>query len=139
MMNFIVSMLKIFGIVFLRFRPAPRIWGVWLVAVNLGALAFITHLEAQVVLATTTVAIVIQVFIYQKTGFTRVMGIAHILWVPMFAWIATRSAHIAEVPALETWLIVLAATNAVCAAIDTTDVIRFLRGERQPHYRWEAT
>lgn len=136
MMDFVTSILKIFGIVFLRFRPVPRIWNVWLVGVNLGCLYFIGHLEAQVVLATTSVAVVVQAAIYQRIAFTRLLGIGHLLWIPMFVWIVSRSDQIAQHSDLALWIVVLAATNAVSFVIDATDVIRFWRGERAPHYAW---
>ncbi len=136
MMDFVTNVLKIFGIVFLRFRPIPRIWNVWLVGVNLLCLYFIGHVEAQVVLGTTLVAVTAQAIIYGRIGFTRVLGVAHLLWLPMFAWMATRAADIATHPDLQTWIIVLAITNAVSFVIDITDVTRFAMGERAPHYRW---
>ncbi len=135
-MDFVTSVLKIFGIVLLRFRPLPRVWNYWLVAVNLLCLTFIGHLEAQVVLGVTTLAVVIQALIYQRMGFVRLLGVAHLLWLPMFGWLATRYQGLAEYPELQVWLIVLAATNAVSYAIDSSDVCRFLKGEREPHYRW---
>lgn len=135
-MDFVTNVLKIFGIVFLRFRPIPRIWNIWLVGVNLLCLYFIGHVEAQVVLATTLVAVVAQAIIYGRVGFTRVLGVAHLLWMPMFAWMATRADAIAAHSDLQTWIIVLAITNAVSFAIDFTDVARFVKGERAPHYRW---
>lgn len=136
MMDFVKDVLKIFGIVFLRFRPAPRIWNVWLVGVNLMCLYFIGHVEAQVVLVTTLVSVVVQAIIYGRIGFTRVLGVGHLLWVPMFAWMATRADNIAAHADLQTWIVVLAVTNAVCFAVDVTDVARFAKGERAPHYRW---
>ena len=136
MMDFATSVLKIFGVVFLRFRPVPRIWNVWLVGVNLYCLAFITHVEAQVVLGTTLLSVVIQALIHRRIGFTRVLGVGHILWVPMFAWMATRLDSITAQPDLYIWVLVLAATNALSFVVDCTDVIRFIRGERAPHYRW---
>jgi hypothetical protein len=136
MMDFVTNVLKIFGIVFLRFRPIPRIWNVWLVGVNLLCLFFIAHVEAQVVLVTTLVAVALQAVIYQRTGFTRVLGIAHLLWLPMFVWMATRADNIAAHSDLQSWIIVLAITNAVSFVVDMTDVTRFAMGERAPHYRW---
>ena len=44
MKDFLVHMLKLFGVVFLRFRTVPRLWCVWLVGVNLGCLIFITQI-----------------------------------------------------------------------------------------------
>ncbi|PSL17791.1 hypothetical protein [Shimia abyssi] len=136
MMDFVTNVLKIFGIVFLRFRPVPRIWNVWLVGVNLMCLYFIGHLEAQVVLGTTLLSVVVQAMIYGQFGFTRVLGIGHLLWIPMFAWLATRWDSIAAHPDLFVWIAVLAVTNTVSFVIDIADVTRFVNGERTPHYSW---
>jgi len=135
-MDFVTNVLKIFGIVFLRFRPIPRIWNVWLVGVNLMCLYFIGHVEAQIVLVTTLAAVSMQASIYGCFGFTRVLGLAHLMWLPMFAWIATRADEIAAHSDLKSWIIVLAITNAVSFIVDMTDVTRFVRGERAPHYAW---
>lgn len=136
-MTFLKNVLKLFGIVYLRFRPFPRIWCVWLVAVNATCLFFITHIEAQVVLAVTILAVVIQTVIYQKQGFVRILGAAHLAWIPMFAWMATRLDTISLEPQLMNWLVVLFATNVVCFIVDMVDVYRFVKGEREPHYNWD--
>ena len=138
MIRFLKHLLEFFGVVYLRFRPVPRLWCVWLVGVNAACLIFITHIEAQAVLAVTAVAVVAQTLIYGRIGFTRILGAVHILWVPMFAWMATRLDTIAAEPALAQWLLVLLVTNLVSLAVDTTDSIRFLRGERAPHYHWQV-
>jgi hypothetical protein len=57
MIDFLVHVLKLFGVVYLRFSPIPRLWCVWLVAVNAACLLFITHIEAQTVLAVTIIAV----------------------------------------------------------------------------------
>jgi hypothetical protein len=61
---------------------------------------FITHTEAQAVLAVTAIAVAGQTLIYQRIGFTCILGSTHILWVPMFAWMATRLDTIAVEPGL---------------------------------------
>jgi hypothetical protein len=137
MIGFSIRMLEFFGVVFLRFRPVPRLWCVWLVGVNLACLYFITHVEAQVVLAVTAVAVVSQTLIYQRIGFTRILGTTHVLWLPMFAWMATRIDTILADPALANWLVLLFATNMVSIVVDGVDAVRFLRGERAPHYHWQ--
>jgi hypothetical protein len=136
MTRFLISILEIFGVVFLRFRLIPRLWCVWLVAVNLACLFFIAHIEAQVVLAVTLAAVLAQTVLYGRIGFTRVLGTTHVLWLPMFAWMATRIDTICTDPALARWLLLLLATNMVSLMVDTVDAIRFARGEREPHYRW---
>ena len=136
MIGFLMRMLELFGVIFLRFRPVPRLWCVWLVGVNVACLWFITHIEAQVVLAVTAIAVAAQTLIYQRNGFTRILGATHVLWIPMFAWMATRIDTIIAEPALANWLVVLFATNVASMVVDTIDAVRFLRGERAPYYRW---
>jgi hypothetical protein len=137
MKSFLITMLKLFGVVFLRFRTVPRLWCAWLVGVNLACLYFIGHVEGQAVLVITAIAVSGQTLIYQRIGFTRILGVTHYLWVPMFAWMATRIDTIMTDPALAAWLAILFATNMVSLAVDTVDALRFVRGERAPHYSWE--
>lgn len=136
MVRFLRALLEFFGVVYLRFRLVPRLWCVWLVGVNALCLFFITHIEAQAVLVVTGIAVAAQTLIYERIGFTRVLGATHILWVPMFAWMATRLGTIAADPGLAHWLLVLIVTNLISFVVDATDSVRFLRGERAPHYRW---
>ena len=138
MKTFLKNVLELFGIVYLRFRPLPRLWCVWLVGVNGACLFFITHVEAQVVLGVTAMAVVMQTIIYQRSGFTRLLGSVHILWVPMFAWMATRAETIQMDQALANWLGLLLVTNLISILVDVIDVTRFLRGERSPHYVWKT-
>ena len=138
MIRFLVHMLELFGVVYLRFRPVPRLWCVWLVGINAACLFYITHVEAQAVLAVTAIAVAAQTLIYGRIGFTRILGTTHFLWLPLFAWMATRLDTIAADPGLANWLLLLLATNLVALAVDTIDAVRFLRGERAPHYRWKA-
>ena len=66
----------------------------------------------------------------------RLLGVAHLMWIPMFVWMATRMPEISVYPELQAWLAVLFVTNAVSFLVDTYDVLRFARGERTPHYSW---
>jgi hypothetical protein len=131
------SVFELFGIVLVRFRPVQRIWGAWLVAVNSACLLFIQHIEAQVTLGAVGVAVLAQALIYQRKRFIRLLGVTHVLWVPMLTWMALRlDALPKEETAFHVWLISLIATNAVSLAIDAWDATRFLLGERRPYYVW---
>lgn len=131
------SVVELLGIVLVRFRPVQRIWGAWLIAVNGACLLFITHVEAQIALAAVGLAVLGQALIYQRKRFIRLLGVTHLIWVPMLAWMALRLNTIPdEETAFHAWLVTLIATNAVSLAIDTWDALRFIRGENQPHYLW---
>jgi hypothetical protein len=70
------------------------------VDINAARRLFITHAETQAALAVTAIAVAGQTLIYQRIGFTRFLGATHILWVPMFAWMATRLNTITNEPGL---------------------------------------
>lgn len=131
------SIFELFAIVLVRFRPVPRVWGAWLIAVNSASVLFIQHVEAQVALVAVGVAALAQALIYQRKRFIRLLGATHILWVPMLAWMAVRLDAIPrEEAAFRAWLATLIATNAMSLAIDAWDAARFFLGERRPHYVW---
>lgn len=131
------SIFEIFGIALVRFRPVPRIWVTWLVVVNSASLLFIRHVEAQVTLGAVGVAVLAQALIYQRKRFIRLLGVTHVLWVPMLAWIALRlNALPNEDTGFRAWLLMLIATNAVSLVVDAWDATRFATGERRPYYAW---
>ena len=131
------SIFEVLAIVLVRFRAVQRIWGAWLIAVNAAALLFITHSEAQVALGAVGIAVLAQALIYQQKRFIRLLGVTHLLWVPMLVWMVQRLHTLSEgETAFHVWLIALIATNAVSLAIDAWDATRFLLGERQPYYAW---
>lgn len=131
------SVIELLGIVLIRFRPWQKLWGTWLIGVNAACLLFITHIEAQVALAAVGVALFGQALIYQRKCFIRLLGVTHIIWIPMLAWMALRLHTFPEGgTAFHLWLITLIVTNSVSLAIDAWDATRFVRGERQPYYVW---
>jgi len=135
--GFFRSVFELFGIVLVRFRPLQRVWGTWLVAVNAAGLLFIQHIEAQVTLGAVGVAVLAQALIYQRKRFIRLLGVTHVLWVPMLTWMALRLDTLPkEETAFHAWLVTLIATNAFSLAIDAWDATRFILGERRPHYVW---
>ena len=131
------SVFELFAIVLVRFRPVQRAWGAWLIAVNAASVLFLRHAEARVALGAVGLAALAQALIYQRKRFIRLLGVTHILWVPMLAWMAVRLDTVPkEEAAFRAWLGTLIATNAVSLAIDAWDAARFARGERRPHYVW---
>jgi hypothetical protein len=135
--TFLRSILEIFGIAFLRFPPIQRGWVSWLVAVNAASVFFVSHIEAQVALVAVGAAVLMQALIYQRKRFVRILGVTHVLWLPMLAWMLMRLPAIpAEEHSFRIWLTALMATNGFSLLIDTWDLTRFLRGERNPPYAW---
>ncbi|HIE83015.1 MAG TPA: hypothetical protein EYQ00_03830, partial [Dehalococcoidia bacterium] len=112
----------------LRWQP----WLMLLVTVNfLTPLFFITRLEAQIVLLTFVAGTMLMTFITSISGFTRLLGLGHILWIPLLYFLWSR---LSENPANEffgIWIRVLMILNALSLIIDVIDVVRYISGERE--------
>ncbi len=127
---------EILGIVLLRFRPLPRIWAVFLIAVNAGSLIFIDTVYGQLNLLAILAGITVMIIIHARLGFVRLLGIGHIFWVPMLIWFVQNLPDRAVDPLLHFWVLILIVSNTGSLVIDAADVWRFIRGERTPHYVW---
>ena len=125
MMNFMKAMLKL-----------PKLWVVWvglLMTVNmLVPLFFMTTLEGKVVLATMMASAGLMLFIFAQKGFVRLLGLGHILWIPLILWLFGRVDFTAPNSGLEAWILTVIILNGLSLVIDTVDVVRYLKGERQP-------
>ena len=115
--------------------PAPWVgWVILLMTVNMIIpLFYLETPEGRVVLASALLGALLQTAIFSSKGFVRLLGIGHIAWVPMVPWLWTRLSFAAEGGVFRYWLIATIVLVSVSLLIDATDVIRYLRGEREPH------
>ena len=114
----------------------PIQWQIWLgvlVTVNIVVpFFFINTLEAQVVMATAIVGLVVMSVIFNMKGFVRLMGIGHIGWLPLVFWLGTKLEHAPADSIFGYWLIAVIVLDSLSLFIDTTDVLRYVKGERRP-------
>ena len=112
----------------------PLHWQLWLmllVAANMVApLFFLHHLESQMVLGTMLASMALMTFLTARFGFTRILGLGHILWVPMLAYLFTRLGDIPTTDAFGVWMRALIVLNSLSLVIDAVDVIRYIAGDR---------
>ena len=90
-------------------------------------------LEAVVTLAIFVVAMIVQMILLDRLGFVRLLGIAHAPWLALVPWAWYQSQALPEGSSMRIWLITLVVLNTGSLLIDTADVVRYLRGEREPH------
>ena len=113
----------------------PKPWVAWLgllMAANfILPLIFITTLEGQVVLATGLISAMIQGRIFQTLGFVRLLGIGP--WIPLLLWLWSRFEWDASIFA--GWILAVMVLNSLSLIIDAVDVVRYVRGEREPHLK----
>lgn len=107
-------------------------WLLSLVAANLVApLFFLQQLEAQVVLVTLLSSMALMTFLTARFGFTRILGLGHILWVPLLGFLFFQLGDIPANDAFGIWIRVLLVLNGITLVIDAADVIRYIGGERE--------
>ncbi len=116
----------------LRLPLQWRLWMMLLVAANvLVPLFFLGHLEAQVVLAAILLSLVLFTFLTAKAGFTRLLGLGHLPWIPLVWFLVTRLGEVSPDDFYGIWIRALIALNATSLVIDAVDVIRYLAGDRK--------
>ena len=109
-----------------------QLWVMLLVAANLIApLFFLPQLEALVVLGTFLASMALMTILTGRFGFTRIVGLGHILWIPMLAFLFTRLDSIPPVDGFGIWIRALFLLNGISLVIDAIDVFRYLGGERR--------
>ena len=114
-----------------RLATPVQLWVALLVAVNgLAPLFFITHGEARAVLLVFFAAIVLMAVIVHKVGFTRLMGVGHVLWLPLIIYLWARMGAFPAVEAFGAWLRLVMLLNAASLIMDGVDLVRYLRGDR---------
>lgn len=110
-----------------------RLWVGLLAFLNLIApLAFLDRPDAQWTLAAIAAAGVCMVALTQLQGFTRLLGLGHIWWVPLIWYLIDRGA-LSDPGLNREWFVLwrdaVVAANALSLVIDTVDVVRFLTGQ----------
>ena len=109
-----------------------RLWMMLLFAANAVAPLFLLqHVEARVVLLAFFANISLMTFLTARFGFTRILGLAHIFWVPMLGFLFTRLADIPASDAVGIWIRTLFVVDGISLVIDTADAIRFISGDRE--------
>lgn len=112
----------------------PIQWQAWLVLLVTANLViplfYLNRIEAQVVLATIMASMILMIVLTALTGFTRLLGLGHVLWIPLiyFLWL-----HLEQNPADDffgIWIRVLMILTATSLVIDSVDVARYITGDR---------
>ena len=113
----------------------PLPWKMWLsllIAANVFVpLFYFQQLEAQIVLGTMAANMALMTFLTGRFGFTRILGLGHILWVPMLAFLVVRLGDIPDNDAFGIWIRAVIVLNGMSLAIDAIDFIRYIGGDRE--------
>ncbi len=116
----------------LRMSWPVTIWLLVLVAANAVApLFFLQRLEAQAVFAAMMIGAMLMSLLTARFGFTRILGLGHMLWIPLVGWLAFRLGQNPADDAFGMWIRGVMLLNTVSLAIDGVDVFRYAAGDRK--------
>ncbi len=101
-------------------------------------LFYLGTLEGKVVLGAFVFGALLQGGIFSAKGFVRLLRIGHIVWVPMVAWLWTRLDAAPASSLFRYWLLATIVLVSLSLLIDAVDVIRYLRGDRDPYVETPA-
>ena len=117
--------------------PLPwQLWSLLLITVNLIVpLFFLSYLEAQVVVVTFITNLLLMTVLTARYGFTRIVGLGHIFWIPLLFFLGLRQNELLGNDLFGIWMTVLITLNATSLVIDAVDVIRYLARERYETFK----
>ena len=109
-----------------------KVWIFWILFLNSASVLFLGRAEGRWVLAAWCLAIATMQPIYLHFGYTRILGLAHLLWwTPLVVYLFRRRSSFGE-GRFGGWARLLVLTNAASLVVDAVDVVRFLLGDRAP-------
>ncbi len=111
--------------------PHWQLWLVMLVGTNgVAPLFFLEHLEAWATIAALLISMTLMTVLTARFGFSRILGLGHIAWLPLLAFLVDRVADVPATTAFGLWLRTVIVLDAISLVLDAVDVVRFLRGDR---------
>ena len=114
-----------------RLPIGVRLWTLLLVSANLILpVIYFQQSEARIVVLTFLASFLMMVLITGTSGFTRLVGLGHIFWVPLVLFLVSRLDSIPATDAYGIWIRSVIGLNTISLILDAVDVVRFARGER---------
>lgn len=108
-----------------------RLWLMLLIFFNLLVPLFYIHrVEAQVVLGALLASATLMTVLTGLSGFTRLLGLGHIFWLPLLYFLWNRLGQIPTDDLFGVWIRIVIAVNAISLVIDGIDVFRYIAGDR---------
>ncbi len=108
-----------------------QLWVGMLIGANLVApLFFLEHFEARVTLLAGLLGMALMTALTGRFGFSRIVGLGHVAWLPLLAFLVGSLAVVPATAGFGLWLRTVIVLDAISLAIDAVDVVRFLRGDR---------
>ncbi len=107
-----------------------QLWVGVLVGANVVApLFFLGHVEARVTLGAGLIGMTLMIALTGRFGFSRIVGLGHVAWLPLLAFLAGSVTEVPATTGLGLWLRTVIVLDAISLVFDAVDAVRFLRGD----------
>ena len=104
------------------------LWVFFLMLVNMASVAFWSEPLAKVIFITFMVSAGLMMGLYARFGFSKILGIGHVLWIPLLIYVVSQIPE-ADV-GFRNYLVVFSVFTVVSLAFDITDVWKYFKHQR---------
>lgn len=116
----------------LQLPMTVKLWLGALMTVNaVVPLLFLERFEARVVLLVFLASFLLMSWLTARSGFTRLLGLGHVLWIPLVAFLAAQLDAVTRGEPYRLWMLSVIVLNSISLVMDVVDVVRFARGDRE--------
>lgn len=106
------------------------IWVSALMVVNMISLAFWSEPLAKVIFVTFLLSAMLMMGLYAKFGFERILGLGHVFWIPLLAYLLV---HLRQAEGgFATYLLVLSVFIGISLLLDIRDVWKYVVMKKVP-------
>ena len=109
------------------------VWVFFLMLVNVASIGFWSEPLAKAVFVTFMLSAMLMMGLYAKFGFEKILGLGHILWIPLLAYI------LIELPSasddFKNYLTILSISMVVSLVFDIIDVWKYFSNRVRPENR----
>lgn len=122
-------------------------WVMTMVLVHMAGLLFVVareqqrwrlRLEPLAILASFLVAAIIMSWMYDRVGYVRLLGLAHLMaWTPVYVWIFLRRQRFPWATVYGKYIYLYLLVAGISLVVDAVDVIRYLAGDGELFMRWQ--
>lgn len=108
-----------------------QLWVGVLIGANIVApFFFLGHVEARFTLAAGLLGMVLMSALTARFGFSRIVGLGHVAWLPLIAFLVGSVSEVPATTSFGLWLRTVIVVDAISLVFDAVDAARFLRGDR---------
>ncbi len=104
------------------------IWVLILMMVNIASVGFWDEPLAKVIFVTFILSAMLMMGLYSRFGFEKILGMGHILWLPLFVYVLRRIP--AESDTFKGYLIIWSILTAISLVFDVIDVWKYFASQK---------